>query len=59
MKQFFEAIIGLKIRLGSLISTNKSNSHNITNSYNKTELHFHGPVTLIKKNTKKLKQLRD
>ena len=58
MKQFFENLIGLKIKLGSFISTKKSHSHNISNSNNKTEYHFHGPVTLIQNNRRNSKRLK-
>lgn len=43
MKQFFENIFCLKAKINNLF-------HNeISDSYNKTEYHFHGPVNFIGK----------
>ena len=47
MKQVFEAILGIRTRVGNLLHYQASNSHN------KVEYHFHGPVNFFGKPAKR------
>lgn len=48
MKQLLEGIASLKTKITNLFH------YEATNSFNKTEFHFHGPVNFIGKRFKKI-----
>lgn len=49
MKQIFESLAGLKIKISNLLH------YQTLNTYNKTEYHFHGPVKFVGKQAKVIK----
>ena len=49
MKQLFKNILSIKTRINTLFRSETSNSHN------KFEYHFYGPVTFVKRSPKKIK----
>ncbi len=50
MRQIFDNILGLRAKISNLIH------YRATNSHNKTEYNFYGPVNFIAKQAKRMKK---